>query len=91
MHAFGFHHEQVRTDRNKYIEVNMDNIEDTDPARRQFKIQENSNAYGLPYDGGSIMHYSPYSFRRAGKGLTFKSKVNYFLAQTSDYNYSQTW
>ena len=90
MHAFGFYHEHVRADRDKYIKVNPDNIEDSDGARWQFKIQKNSITYGLPYDGGSIMHYSPKSFRR-GEGLTFKSKVNYFLAQTPDYNYSRTW
>ena len=70
IHAFGFYHEHVRADRDNYIELNMDKIEKmTKDWQYQYKLQKKSLNYGLPYDGGSIMHY-PSSF-----GTTFKSRV----------------
>ncbi|OWA50642.1 putative Acidic mammalian chitinase [Hypsibius exemplaris] len=53
MHALGFWHEQSRTDRDDYVEINRNNIDDPD----QFLKHDDSQTFGEPYDFGSIMHY----------------------------------
>ena len=64
IHAFGFYHEHVRADRDNYIKLNLDKIEKmTWNNQNQYELQKNSLSYGLPYDGGSIMHYHSKYFK----------------------------
>ncbi|OWA50649.1 putative Astacin-like metalloendopeptidase [Hypsibius exemplaris] len=53
MHAIGFYHEQSRIDRDDYVEINWDNVQ----SRGDFQRYDNTTAFGLPYDFGSILHY----------------------------------
>ncbi|XP_065203960.1 zinc metalloproteinase nas-13-like [Planococcus citri] len=55
MHALGFDHEHQRIDRDEYIRVRFNNIEEE--AEDQFEKEE-SDTMGLPYDFYSVMHYS---------------------------------
>jgi len=68
-HALGMWHEQSRPDRDTYIHVNEQNIEDGEAS--QFAIHPRADvypkaAYGLPggktYDFDSVMHYDRYAF-----------------------------
>jgi len=62
LHAFGFHHEQKRSDRDDWVTINWDNIE---PGKENnfVKLAVNQvNLLGTPYDYGSVMHYGPYGF-----------------------------
>jgi hypothetical protein len=60
-HALGLYHEQVRYDRENYIEVFFDNIE-PQALHNFFK-----NGYPVgPYDFKSIMHYSKHAFSKNG-------------------------
>ncbi|XP_075911080.1 uncharacterized protein LOC142906670 [Petromyzon marinus] len=60
MHALGFHHEHCRSDRDQYIKVHEDNIEEDELG--QFKRLECSGCgEDLPYDYLSIMHYGRYA------------------------------
>ena len=75
IHAFGFHHEQARPDRDDYVEIIWQNIPKN--VTHNFQIFEGSRTYGVEYDGYSVMHYdtkawSNYSF---GAGYTIMSKV----------------
>jgi Astacin (Peptidase family M12A) len=56
-HAVGFHHEQSRTDRDRYVTILYQNI----PAnwKSQFDIIGEAQPYGA-YDFYSIMHYPAY-------------------------------
>ncbi|XP_060695148.1 hatching enzyme 1.2-like [Hemiscyllium ocellatum] len=65
MHALGFQHEHTRTDRDKYIDIIISNIEPG--SYGNFKTKQ-SNNMGFPYDYGSIMHYGKYVFSK-GYGL----------------------
>lgn len=65
-HAFGLWHEHSRPDRNKYIDIHRENLEDDanwinfqQIAKEQFEQVPN-----VGYDIQSIMHYSPYAFSR---------------------------
>ncbi|CAG5104309.1 Oidioi.mRNA.OKI2018_I69.chr1.g1190.t1.cds [Oikopleura dioica] len=67
MHALGFHHEQMRPDRDSYVQYIEDNVEPE--MRHNFKTIHPSkwNSYGQPYDVNSVMQYSGYSFTRNWK------------------------
>ncbi|XP_053179338.1 hatching enzyme 1.2-like [Scomber japonicus] len=64
LHALGFHHEQVRSDRDRYIRILTQNIQSG--MQHNFnKVQTNN--LGTPYDFDSVMHYSKYAFSRNGQ------------------------
>ncbi|KYN35698.1 High choriolytic enzyme 1 [Trachymyrmex septentrionalis] len=60
MHAAGFSHEHTRSDRDNYVEINWENIQEG--AKRNFKKTElNCSDFDIPYDYDSIMHSSAYA------------------------------
>lgn len=63
-HTLGLHHEHQRPDRDQYIHVNEENIEEG--AEPQFWVQFALPTVG-PYDFGSIMHYRQYAFSVNGQ------------------------
>ncbi|KAM4744337.1 high choriolytic enzyme 1-like [Anableps anableps] len=71
-HALGFHHEQVRSDRDSYIRILTQNII---PGREHNFEKVQTNNLGTPYDFNSVMHYSKYAFSRNGQP-TILSKAN---------------
>ena len=62
MHALGFYHEHTRPDRNDYVIIDFDNIEQG--KQRNFRRQTGpgANMYDH-YDWNSVMHYDDYAFR----------------------------
>ncbi len=66
IHALGRHHQQCRTDRDDYITVNWDNIDDN--YEYNYYIS-NSEEVG-PYDFESVMHYSQWGFSIGGTTMT---------------------
>jgi hypothetical protein len=62
LHAFGFHHEHKRTDRDSYVVINWVNIQ-PDKVNNFVKLDETQiDLLGTSYDYGSVMHYSAYGF-----------------------------
>lgn len=62
-HALGLYHEQSRTDRDTYVTINWDNIEDGKEGN--FELEAGSGRYG-PYDFDSVMHYGRDYFSNNG-------------------------
>uniref|UniRef100_A0A671SNS6 Metalloendopeptidase n=1 Tax=Sinocyclocheilus anshuiensis TaxID=1608454 RepID=A0A671SNS6_9TELE len=58
-HALGFNHEQTRSDRDKYVKINWENISPDTAYNFQ---KQNTNNQNTPYDYGSIMHYGKTAF-----------------------------
>ena len=58
-HTLSFKHEQSRTDRKGFVDINDDAVRDD--RRGNFEIEPASNHFG-PYDFGSIMHYPECAF-----------------------------
>ncbi|XP_077469178.1 high choriolytic enzyme 2-like [Stigmatopora argus] len=63
-HILGFHHEQTRSGRDKYIRINWENI-DPDMAHN-FYMQDTDNIK-TPYDYSSVMHYGKTAFSNNGR------------------------
>ena len=55
-HALGFFHEQARSDRDRFINILLNNIQSS--QRSQFDVQT-TDSQGEQYDLGSVMHYGP--------------------------------
>ena len=88
IHAFGFHHEQVRPDRDNYVEIIYENI--PEDKAHNFNLFTGSRTYGVEYDGFSVMHYSSTAFSNFsfGNGNTIESKVLFELMNKPDLNIS---
>jgi hypothetical protein len=73
LHAVGFYHEHMRSDRDQYITVNWDNIENG--MKDQFaKVPASQNRLLTKFDFDSIMIYGTKDFSKNGKN-TMTSKV----------------
>lgn len=67
MHAIGFLHEHNRYERDDFITIRYDNI-DPDTKSNFYKADAKSiTAFGVPYDYGSVMHYSNRAFSVNGR------------------------
>ena len=61
-HAMGFYHEQSRSDRNEFIQINWDNI--CEKKDHNFEKKNIGVTNNIPYDFESIMHYGSYAFSK---------------------------
>jgi hypothetical protein len=62
LHAFGFHHEQKRYDRDEWVTINWDNIQ-PGTENNFVKLPEGQiDLLGTSYDYGSVLHYGAYAF-----------------------------
>ncbi|XP_056270089.1 meprin A subunit beta [Pseudoliparis swirei] len=78
LHALGFWHEQSRADRDDYVNIMWDRIE---PGKEHnFKTYDDtlSSSLGVPYDYGSVMHYSKTSFNIASEP-SIVTKIPHFM------------
>jgi len=67
MHAIGFWHEQSRPNRNLYVEVLWENIQDDEEHNFNKYSHQDIDLLKIPYDFDSIMHYGRKSFSKNGK------------------------
>ncbi|XP_035991807.1 high choriolytic enzyme 2 isoform X4 [Fundulus heteroclitus] len=72
LHALGFNHEQVRSDRDKYVRIIFKNIEE---GKRGNFEKKKTNNLGTPYDFNSVMEYPNKAFSKNGKP-TIVAKCN---------------
>ncbi|KAM3621178.1 uncharacterized protein V6R79_007424 [Siganus canaliculatus] len=64
IHALGFWHEQSRSDRDIYVKINYENIQDG--RQNNFDILQTNNL-NVAYDYSSIMHYVAKTFSKNGE------------------------
>jgi len=64
MHVLGFINEHTRSDRDRYIKINWQNIR---PIDKLSFLKHASRDLGIGYDYQSIMHYGKFAFSANGK------------------------
>jgi astacin (peptidase family M12A) len=64
LHAAGFYHEQCRSDRDKFVKINAENIQDG--LENNFQMEGDAAPSG-GYDYCSVMHYSSTAFSKNGQ------------------------
>ncbi|XP_020723542.1 zinc metalloproteinase nas-4-like [Bombus terrestris] len=67
MHAIGFLHEQSRYERDEYVTIQWNNILNSHAGNFEKASKETTDAFGVGYDYGSVMHYSANAFSRNGR------------------------
>nr|XP_061811181.1 high choriolytic enzyme 2-like [Nerophis lumbriciformis] len=64
LHALGFHHEHVRSDRDNHVTIHSENIRSG--LEHNF-AKVDTNNLGTPYDFQSVMHYTSKAFSKNGQ------------------------
>ncbi|XP_041941131.1 meprin A subunit beta [Alosa sapidissima] len=77
LHALGFWHEQSRPDRDDYVTIMWDRISEGREHNFNTYNDTTSSALNVPYDYGSMMHYSKNSFQN-GTEPTIVTKIPAF-------------
>ncbi|XP_042285696.1 meprin A subunit beta [Thunnus maccoyii] len=77
LHALGFWHEQSRADRDDYVKIMWDRISEGKEHNFNTYDDTTSSSLGVPYDYGSMMHYSKNAFRN-GTEPTIITKIPAF-------------
>uniref|UniRef100_A0A4W4HS80 Metalloendopeptidase n=1 Tax=Electrophorus electricus TaxID=8005 RepID=A0A4W4HS80_ELEEL len=78
LHALGFWHEQSRSDRDDYVTIMWDRISEGKEHNFNKYDDTRSSSLNVPYDYGSMMHYSKNSFRN-GTQPTIITKIPAFI------------
>ncbi|OWA54535.1 putative Zinc metalloproteinase nas-14 [Hypsibius exemplaris] len=83
MHVVGFFHEQSRSDRNDFVDINKNNL-DSEVLQKNFLDWSavEVTAFGFPYDFGSIMHYPKVAFPKDGFSWTIRPKKEWAQYET---------
>ncbi|XP_057678984.1 meprin A subunit alpha-like [Corythoichthys intestinalis] len=89
LHALGFYHEQSRSDRDDYVNIWWDQIEEG--KEHNFNKYEDDFITDLntPYDYESIMHYRPFSFNKNASIPTITTAIpsfNEIIGQRLDFS-----
>uniref|UniRef100_A0A0N5C2U2 Metalloendopeptidase n=1 Tax=Strongyloides papillosus TaxID=174720 RepID=A0A0N5C2U2_STREA len=77
LHALGIDHEHSRIDRNYYVSILLENVDESQIDDFRITSTRDSNTFGLSYDYGSIMHYDMYSHSK-NKKPTIIPKYNLY-------------
>lgn len=84
LHVIGLFHEQCRYDRDEFIDIHWDNIQESQKSNFVKVSQKYSTTFNLPYDTNSLLHYPRLAFSKDGKSytMTAKNNTNMKLGQT---------
>jgi len=67
IHLLGFKHEHSRSDRDSYVDIHWDNIQEGH-AKNFIKADDKKyTTFGVPYNFKSVMHYGAHSFSNNGQ------------------------
>ncbi|XP_031802337.1 meprin A subunit beta isoform X2 [Sarcophilus harrisii] len=78
LHALGFWHEQSRSDRDDYVIIMKDRIQEGKEHNFNTYDDKESDSLNVPYDYTSVMHYSKTAFQN-GTEPTIVTRIPEFL------------
>lgn len=67
LHALGLYHQQSSSDRDDYVRIVLENIQDGKEHNFQKYDENKVDNFDQTYDYGSVMHYTPYGFSKNGE------------------------
>ncbi|GMR53202.1 hypothetical protein PMAYCL1PPCAC_23397, partial [Pristionchus mayeri] len=80
-HTLGLHHTHTRRDRDRYVVLKMENVRSPAYTADFVRRVRRGVLDGVPYDVGSIMHYSVTTFARSPSSFTLLPRDSIY-AQT---------
>ncbi|XP_044729304.1 zinc metalloproteinase nas-15-like [Chrysoperla carnea] len=86
LHALGFFHQQSSTERDDYVTILWDNIED---GKEHNFLKYNASTvtnFGYEYDYQSVMHYSGKAFSKNGENTIVAKNENTTLGQRKGFS-----
>lgn len=98
MHAIGFIHEHQRSDRDKYVDILLENSRSAcgtsgrGPCDGNFRKAPDGlmKNYGR-YDFGSVMHYGGYSFSKGNNNFFIIARLYFSADQNEPYDCKETY
>ncbi|XP_015513398.1 zinc metalloproteinase nas-13 [Neodiprion pinetum] len=90
MHAVGFLHEQNRWERDDHVLINWGNIQSGRRNNFERATKETTDAFGVGYDYGSVMHYSSNAFSTNGKPTIEPKEPGGLLSMVGEYFFGKT-
>ncbi|XP_064080387.1 zinc metalloproteinase nas-23-like [Macrobrachium nipponense] len=84
LHSLGFFHEHNRPDRDRHVEIQWSNIKYGQQKNFEKREMTDVEMFDMPYDLGSVMHYSPYAF---GKWYIFSPTIK---SRSKGYNFKRS-
>ena len=73
IHALGVYHMHQRSDRDKYVKINWENIKESD--KFNFDKLDDALFFDVPYDAKSMMHYPTIGHTSKNGKATIESLV----------------
>ncbi|XP_022907090.2 zinc metalloproteinase nas-4-like [Onthophagus taurus] len=86
MHAVGFNHEQTRYERDNFVDIKWENIQNGHDFNFAKVPKEIAVGYGIPYDYNSVMHYSAYAFSANQKPTIVPKRSNVRIGQRDGFS-----
>ncbi|XP_021340905.1 zinc metalloproteinase nas-28-like [Mizuhopecten yessoensis] len=74
--TLGLYHEHQRPDRDQYIQVHLDNVQDIAKPLFNKTLATDTDLLGLPYDFHSITHFRQYEYAKHASRPTITSNVS---------------
>merc|ERR1719436_687914 len=84
MHALGYLHEQSRKDRDEYVTIHWENIDDS--KKHNFNKCYECDNQGLEYDPSSVMHYGSKTFSKNNKATITLKKGSGSMGQRDGFS-----
>lgn len=83
LHALGFYHQQSSADRDKYVRIAVENIQEGKEHNFEKFDDIIVDNFDQEYDYGSVLHYSPYGFSKNGEMtiVPFKAGAEQIMGQ----------
>ncbi|XP_065090087.1 blastula protease 10-like [Ochlerotatus camptorhynchus] len=81
IHALGFYHMQSATDRDDFVEILYENIQDGKENNFAAYDESSVTSFNVRYDYGSVMHYSGLSFSKNGLPTIVPKDPNAVIGQ----------